>query len=84
MRTEPQINIRKQLTDTGSHEIFNKPSETNDYKSILNASNKEIAKIIKRVEKLSTKKPKETKPIETQTEPQNIKRFLVLQQKHKI
>jgi hypothetical protein len=77
MQTEPQINIpkRKQLTDTGSNEIFNKPSETNDYKSILNTSNKEMAKIIKRVEKLSTKKPKETKPIETQTEPQNIKSF---------
>ena len=77
MQTEPQINIpkRKQLTDTGSNEIFNKPSETNDYKSILNTSNKEMAKIIKRVEKLSSKKPKETKPIETQTEPQNIKSF---------
>ena len=54
---EPQINIpkRKQLIDTGSNEIFNKPSEKNDYKSILNTSNKKMAKIIKRVEKLSTK-----------------------------
>ena len=46
MQTEPQINIpkRKQLTDTGSNEIFNKPSETNDYKSILNTSIKKWLK----------------------------------------
>ena len=56
MQTEPQINIpkRKQLTDIGSHEIFNKPSETTDYNAILNASNQEMAKLIKRVEKIST------------------------------
>jgi hypothetical protein len=64
MQTEPQINIlkRKQLIDTGSNEIFNKPSETADYKAILNASNQEMTKLINRVEKLSTKKPKEAEP----------------------
>ena len=74
MQTEPQINIpkRKQLTDTGSNEVFNIQSETRDYKSILNQSNKEMTKLLKRVEKLSTKKPKETKTTDTQTEP-NIK-----------
>ncbi len=56
MQTEPQINIpkRKQLKDTGSHERFNKPSEIADYKSKLNASNKEMAKLIECVENLST------------------------------
>jgi hypothetical protein len=58
---------RKKLTDTGSNEVFNIPSETRDYKSILNAANKEMKGLVKKVEKLSKKK--ETKPMETQTEP---------------
>jgi hypothetical protein len=57
---------RRQLTDTGSNEVFNIPSETSDYKSILNAANKEMKVLVKRVEKLTKKK--ETKPMETQTE----------------
>ena len=58
---------RRKLTDTGSNEVFNIPSETRDYKSILNAANKEMKGLVKKVEKLSKKK--ETKPMETQTEP---------------
>ena len=57
---------RKKLTDTGSNDVFNIPSETRDYKSILNAANKEMQVLVKKVEKLSKKK--ETKPMETQTE----------------
>ena len=49
---------RKKLTDTGSNEVFNIPSETRDYKSILNAANKEMKVLVKRVGKLSTKKNK--------------------------
>ena len=58
---------RRKLTDTGSNEVFNIPSETRDYKSILNAVNKEMKGLVKKVEKLSKKK--ETKPMETQTAP---------------
>jgi hypothetical protein len=61
---------KRKLTDSGSNEIFNIPSETRDYKSVLNAANKEMKALVQKVEKLSKKK--ETKPIETQTEP-NIK-----------
>jgi len=61
---------RKILTDSGTNELFNIPSETRDYKTILNAANKEMKSLVKKVEKLSKKKV--TKPIETQTEP-NIK-----------
>ena len=42
------------------------PSETRDYKSILNAANQEMKTLVKIVEKLSKKK--ETKPMETQME----------------
>ena len=68
MQTVPKQ--RKILTDSGTNELFNIPSETRDYKTILNAANKEMKSLVKKVEKLSKKK--ETKPIETQTEP-NIK-----------
>jgi hypothetical protein len=68
MQTVPKQ--RKILTDSGTNELFNIPSETRDYKTILNAANKEMKSLVKKVEKLSKKK--ETKPMETQTEP-NIK-----------
>jgi len=57
---------RRPLVDTGSNEVFNIPSETRDYKSILNAANQEMKTLVKKVEKLSKKK--EAKPMETQTE----------------
>ena len=39
---------RNKLTDTGSNEVFNIPSETRDYKSILNAANKEMKVLVKK------------------------------------
>ena len=66
---------RRPLTDTGSNEVFNIPSETRDYKSVLNVANQEMKSLVKKVEKLSKKK--ETKPLavpkDTQTETPPIK-----------
>jgi hypothetical protein len=47
---------RRPLVDTESNEVFNIPSETRDHKNILDAANKEMGILAKRVEKLSKKK----------------------------
>jgi hypothetical protein len=51
---------RRPLVDTGSNQVFDIPSETRDYKSILNAANKEMKTLVKRVGNLSKKKRNKT------------------------
>lgn len=73
MQTE--LPKRKILSDTGPNEVFYTPSETKDYKTILNAANKEMSNLIQRIEKLSTKKRKEMKTMGTQIEPPKRKQL---------
>ncbi len=70
---------KRKLTDSGSNEFFNIPSKTRDYNfvfegilknsepNVLNAVDKEMKTLVKKVEKLSKKT--KSKPMETQTEP---------------